>query len=681
MKLLRTWTVIFMIIFLWWEKQVHTQEVKPLELRAGIYFDEIGTIFFYPMQWKVVSYINLEPTRDLWKQTKDHQKAVAEYCDKMKNNTWYYLTDCGTFQQYVRSKIHYIDNLKNLIAEYLVDTNKKTTRTKRGVLNFVGDIAKILFGTLSQSDAEKYNSHISDLEKEQIEFLHILKDETTVIKSTLSAVNMTIHKINKNEQVLKDSLKKLTNYTINRVNALEEEIERVNIINEQIRTVYRGLDESQHSFEILIDAFVHAEQGTLQPQLVTVEKIKSIMEAQKLPNGLDFPNFPFYELQKLIVPHTYSYNQYLVYVLEIPLLSPTIYHLYKILPFPVKKDKNTYVFINSNKEYIFSDPVRQHYGKLSTNELTGCFHPDKLQYICQENIPIYTYIPEMDCEATLLHPSTVKMPTNCETRITSLEKTFWIPLYLSNEWLFVAPKQDKITVLCGEKSNQVIIVNEGKLMLKQNCKAFSSYVTLYAITTVTTNVSTDFMPSVPIDFDCCFNIDKISTQDKIRLDVPLVNLMSSADDLRIASIKAEELDKLIKDQEEKDFSKWYVHATAWGSVVGMIIFIILSCCFCFCCCKRCRNFTFWFWDNCLPRKCWKETTDKFCVNIHNYTAHEQVVYSKAPQQQQNSPTTSIRSLPPITEQPQIAITSSQDVVNNENETISQRTRSKSKAFR
>jgi hypothetical protein len=73
----------------------------------------------------------------------------------------------------------------------------------------------------------------------------------------------------------------------------------MNLINEQFRLLQRGIDESQHSFEILIDAFVYAEQGTLQPNLITTEKIKSFMKTQRLPNGLDYPNFSFPELQKL----------------------------------------------------------------------------------------------------------------------------------------------------------------------------------------------------------------------------------------------------------------------------------------------------------------------------------------------------------------------------------------------
>jgi hypothetical protein len=70
----------------------------------------------------------------------------------------------------------------------------------------------------------------------------------------------------------------------------------------------KRIDESQHSFEVLLDAFVNAEQGSLQPQLITFEKIRKLLKKQKLPQGLDYPNFSFSELQRIITPNTYSYR-------------------------------------------------------------------------------------------------------------------------------------------------------------------------------------------------------------------------------------------------------------------------------------------------------------------------------------------------------------------------------------
>jgi hypothetical protein len=60
----------------------------------------------------------------------------------------------------------------------------------------VDEIYKILFGTLTQSDARNYNKHITELEKEQKEFLHLSKEQMTIVKTTITSVNSTLQKVN-----------------------------------------------------------------------------------------------------------------------------------------------------------------------------------------------------------------------------------------------------------------------------------------------------------------------------------------------------------------------------------------------------------------------------------------------------------------------------------------------------
>jgi methyl-accepting chemotaxis protein len=195
----------------------------------------------------------LEPTRELWKQTKNHHRKVTEFCQKIREKSWYHHTDCATFSQYMASKSKYIDNLKDLVAKYLtVSVQNSSRRTRRGVLNFVGEVSKILFGTLTQSDAKNYNKHIKELEKEQKEFLHLSKEQMTIVKTTITSINSTLQKVNKNENILKKGLNKLYDYSIQKFDQLEEKIRNVNLVNEQFRLIQRGIDESQHSFEILI---------------------------------------------------------------------------------------------------------------------------------------------------------------------------------------------------------------------------------------------------------------------------------------------------------------------------------------------------------------------------------------------------------------------------------------------
>jgi hypothetical protein len=58
---------------------------------------------------------------------------------------------------------------------------------------------------------------------------------------------------------------------------------------------------------------------------------------------------------------------------------------------------------------------------------------------------------------------------------------------------------------------------------------------------LTVNLTEDFVPSAPINFDCCFDNEQKVKLDDIPLQVPLVNILSSSDDLRLVSLKTDEV--------------------------------------------------------------------------------------------------------------------------------------------
>lgn len=59
----------------------------------------------------------------------------------------------------------------------------------------------------------------------------------------------------------------------------------------------------------------------------------------------------------------------------------------------------------------------------------------------------------------------------------------------------------------------------------------------------TSNSSNDIVPIAEVNFDCCFDDEKHTADiQNIPLHVPLVDILSSQDDLRLASIKADEVE-------------------------------------------------------------------------------------------------------------------------------------------
>ena len=83
-----------------------------------------------------------------------------QYCNQEEKFHWL-SSDCKSFKPYVDSKIWYIENIKAFVVDYLKAETSR--RKKRGVLDSIDDISKILFGTLTPSDAKEYNEHISRL--------------------------------------------------------------------------------------------------------------------------------------------------------------------------------------------------------------------------------------------------------------------------------------------------------------------------------------------------------------------------------------------------------------------------------------------------------------------------------------------------------------------------------------
>jgi hypothetical protein len=118
--------------------------------------------------------------------------------------------------------------------------------------------------------------------------------------------------------------------------------------------------------------------------------MKNLLETQKLPSRLDYPNFSFPELHKIITANNYAYKQCMVYVFQLPLFSPTVYHFYKLLSIPVtvKQERFACSYIGFNKEFLFSNPLKQHCDKMNTNELTGCFQSNEILYACKKEIHI-----------------------------------------------------------------------------------------------------------------------------------------------------------------------------------------------------------------------------------------------------------------------------------------------------
>jgi hypothetical protein len=116
-----------------------------------------------------------------------------------------------------------------------------------------------------------------------------------------------------------------------------------------------------------------------------------------------------------------------------------------------------------------------------------------------------------------------------------------------NEWLFVAPTFDVLNVLCSKhEPTDVKLIGTGKLHLNSMCKAYGNriLIQLHAMF-ISNRTSKEVIPPL----SCCGSVDKTIKLSELHLQISLRSVTNSLDDMKIASHKVEDVEKLIFEQD------------------------------------------------------------------------------------------------------------------------------------
>ena len=255
-----------------------------------------------------------------------------------------------------------------------------------------------------------------------------------------------------------------------------------------------------------------------------------------------------------------------------------------------------------------------------------CIQLDEFILVCKEEFPISSHQPGDDCEATLLHPSTTKAPISCSHRMMEIKDTLWIKLF-GNEWLHVTPRKEIFTFLCGQgqEPQSVTLEGRGKIRMTPGSKGYSSHTIILAYATVSSNKTLpDFFPNISIDFDCCLTLEKQAYLDDIKLNLPISNILSHTDELRITSHKIDEVNEMIENERWRIEHSLKLQYTSWTSILGGITFVIIItlCCSCYCC-KCCRNMGKFLYNSMQEVDCTDSVKRQLCLQktIHTGNVH------------------------------------------------------------
>ena len=143
----------------------------------------------------------------------------------------------------------------------IIGTKTRETRGRRGILNFVGEISKVLFSTLDENDAEYYDEKIRHFESNSEDTTELLKQQIHVIKSTLGALNITLADTEHNDKLVKQGLVEIQTYldslsseTVGKLTMFEAKF----MIEKHIAQVNNALMLLQRNVDLLLDSVLHA---------------------------------------------------------------------------------------------------------------------------------------------------------------------------------------------------------------------------------------------------------------------------------------------------------------------------------------------------------------------------------------------------------------------------------------
>jgi hypothetical protein len=279
-----------------------------------------------------------------------------------------------------------------------------------------------------------------------------------------------------------------------------------------------------------------------------------------------------------------------------------------VLPFPIRTNKNSnkYIFIQPEKEVLVIDTTKQYYVRLNREELAHCKIMQEASWMCRQDFPLQIIQSFKECEVQMLQ-SIREIPKSCSQRIIELKETLWIPLK-GNVWTFVAPEPDQLTIIYqGQEPFDVKIKENGKITFyKRLYRLWIANINQIFYRRNVNNTDKYVIPPLTLTMECCESESNKLKLDAISIKTPIMNILTHTDELKLASHKVDDLEKLIRGQEWKLTQNAKTHqlsiiAYTASLTLGLLMCILLCCCWCKCCrnwglkslraCKECNRCT------------------------------------------------------------------------------------------
>jgi hypothetical protein len=313
-------------------------QAEDFEESPGLFYVDKGTVNLYSTSWETLIYVNLEEKIEI-DSLRSYRSHVDKLCNSVEIRNW---TGCTHFGSLVTDRFQHLESSAGILTDIIGSKNGES-RWRQGLLNFIGKVSKVLFGTMDDRDAEYYDEQIHHFESNAEDTTDLMKQQIYVVKSTLGALNVTLADMAHNDKLVRQGLTDIQAY----LNSLASETSRKLtmfeakfMIEKHITQVTNALTLLQRNVDLLLDSVIHAQAGKVQLQLVPPKLLlEALWESQAsfprdttLPFALSADSVSL--VYKVCDIQVFIQNSRLSYVISIPLIDKGEFKAYYLVPYP-----------------------------------------------------------------------------------------------------------------------------------------------------------------------------------------------------------------------------------------------------------------------------------------------------------------------------------------------------------
>lgn len=423
---------------------VQALHLQSLEGNPGILPVKEGQAFVQTDYWTIVKVINLDIiNRDL--------NEISNDFDQMNN-----LIDWNKpeFKEFQSINIH-TQFIRDITFEKYNQLVPR--RIKRGLINPLGSLIKIVTGNLDHEDAMKYDKLITQLHNDQI----ITSKKLTLVSEMFDSF------INKSETMIENSVNldnrlKYVEIMLKHITANEKNIlfstyilGMFNVLISSFRTLFVRLSEIETALALSKVAILHQSILNSTELLYNLQTISNYASLVYPPNEMNLLN-----LEQTICVKSYIKKEQVVFILEIPLTDNCTYNYYKLYALPIfHKPQNKTLTIFPKYPHLLAKgskylPIQRPCRSLSAGDNFLCTADDQAVYpepTCIERL--------MKFDGDLLY---------CTQHQIQLEHTK-VQRVNPNSWILYTQSESTLTKQCGNEMSKQPIFGTFLITIDEPC--------------------------------------------------------------------------------------------------------------------------------------------------------------------------------------------------------------------